>query len=110
MGLSREQFAEKLDISTKNWGRIESGKQATSLDTIYKASRLLNVSIDYLLSGSEKGMDSETSLQVFGEKSQIAGFLANCSREQLIYISEIIRSSLQMYNLSRGPIEQDESE
>lgn len=105
IGLTREQ----LDISTKNWSRVESGKQATSLDTIYKASLLLNISIDYLLSGSEKRMDSETSFQVLREKTKIARLLDNCSCEQLTYISQIIRSSLQMYNLSQLSIGQDES-
>jgi transcriptional regulator with XRE-family HTH domain len=52
-GLYREDFAEIIDISDKNLGRIESGRQATSVETLYKISSVLNISIDYLLMGSK---------------------------------------------------------
>lgn len=43
LGLSREAFSEEVGISAKNWGKIETGKQATSLNTLYKASLLLGL-------------------------------------------------------------------
>ncbi len=109
LGLSREAFSEEVGISAKNWGKIETGKQATSLNTLYKASLLLNVSMDYLLTGKEKEMDSETSAKVFESKSQIAHLLDHCSDDQLKYIVRIIQASLQMYNFSQPNISQDES-
>ena len=108
LGISREEFSEEIGISIKNWGKIETGKQATSLNTLYRASLLLNVSIDYLLTGKEKKMDSETSLKVFRCKSETASLLEHCSEDQLVYINQIIRAALRMSNFPQPTLGQNE--
>ncbi len=49
--LSRELFSELTDISPKFLYEIEMGLKGFSADTLYKISKTLRVSSEYLLSG-----------------------------------------------------------
>ena len=51
--LTQEAMAEKLDISIKHYGDIERGNTGISLELLLKISSELNVSLDYLVKGSE---------------------------------------------------------
>lgn len=51
LGYTREQFAEKLDISVTFAADIELGKKGMSLDTLIKICELLSVSADYIIWG-----------------------------------------------------------
>ncbi|MGN0162492.1 MAG: helix-turn-helix domain-containing protein [Candidatus Ornithomonoglobus sp.] len=51
--LTREQLAEKAEISTQFLADIESGNKGMSVATLYKLSKALCVSSDYLLFGNE---------------------------------------------------------
>lgn len=48
-GMTQEQLAEKIDISTNFMSLIENGKNM-SVETLAKISIIFGVSIDYLLS------------------------------------------------------------
>lgn len=48
-GMTQEQLAEKIDISTNFMSLIENGKNM-SVETLTKISIVLGVSVDYLLS------------------------------------------------------------
>lgn len=50
---TRDAFAEKIDISTKFLYEIEMGKKGFSVEILYKISKALCVSNDYLLTGNE---------------------------------------------------------
>ncbi|MDD6483912.1 MAG: helix-turn-helix transcriptional regulator [Clostridiales bacterium] len=52
-GLTREQLAEKADISTQFLADIEAGNKGMSAATLYKLSKALCISGDYLLFGNE---------------------------------------------------------
>lgn len=43
LGLTQEQLAEILDISPRQLQRIESGKKETSLKTLRKLIKVLNI-------------------------------------------------------------------
>lgn len=45
------ELAEMVDISLKYWYQIESGKVCFSSEILYKISRSLGVTTDFLLSG-----------------------------------------------------------
>ena len=47
--MTQEQLAEACSLSCAHIGHIERGTRIPSLDTILKISRMLNVSLDWLL-------------------------------------------------------------
>lgn len=51
MGLSRETFAEMLQISTRYLANIESGSKRMSASLIMRCCEILHISADYLLLG-----------------------------------------------------------
>ena len=53
IGLSREQFAEKIDITPKFCSDIELGIKGMSVSTLCKIAKTLHLSTDYILFGSE---------------------------------------------------------
>ena len=48
-GYTREKLAEKCSISVSYLAHIERGTKSLSLETAFKISQILNISIDYLL-------------------------------------------------------------
>ena len=50
-GFSREYLAENSEISTKFLYEIENGKKGLSANTLFKISKTLGCSCDYLLTG-----------------------------------------------------------
>lgn len=53
-GLTLEKLSEKLDISRNFLWEIEAGRKAPAINTLYKISVELNISIDYLFSLSNE--------------------------------------------------------
>lgn len=51
MNFTREEFAEKANISPQFLAEIENGKKGMSVDTLYKICRNLSISADYILFG-----------------------------------------------------------
>ena len=48
-GLTQDQLAEKLNISTSNLGKLERGLQGVSIDLLIEIGFFFNVSTDYIL-------------------------------------------------------------
>lgn len=48
-GLTQEQLAEKLNISTSNLGKLERGLQGMSIDLLIEIGIFFGVSTDYIL-------------------------------------------------------------
>lgn len=70
LGYTREQLAEKLDVSTKFCSDIEIGVKGISIQTLAKLTDLLNLSADYILFGECTQGDSMESemLSLFAQK------------------------------------------
>ena len=51
-GMTQEQLAEKLEISSKHMSCIERGLSGMSIEHLSNLSKVLNVSLDYLVNGS----------------------------------------------------------
>ena len=51
---TREQFSEMTDISPKFLYEIEAGRKGFSANVLYKISKALNVSCDYILNDSNQ--------------------------------------------------------
>ena len=62
--MTREQLAEYADISVQFLSTIESGQKSMTTHTLYKMSKALNVTTDYLVTGevSSGGSDHITRL------------------------------------------------
>lgn len=51
--LSQAEFAHKLNISASTEGMYEQGRRTPSLDILIMMAKQFNVSLDYLITGSE---------------------------------------------------------
>ncbi|EOS80025.1 hypothetical protein C817_02134 [Dorea sp. 5-2] len=74
---TREQLAEKADISSKFLYEIEVGNRGFSAITLYKLAEALNTNTDYILYGKKKNsMDNEV-MNVIGrfEKEQVKSLI-----------------------------------
>ena len=49
MDLTQEDMAELLNISVKHYGGVERGNAGLSLEKMVTVSRVLNISLDYLV-------------------------------------------------------------
>ncbi len=61
-GLTQEQLAERLNVSTVHLAKIETGKRGCSLDILIDFATFFNISLDYLVLG--KGPDSEVRVRL----------------------------------------------
>ena len=52
--MTQEELAEKVDISTVFVSQIENANRKASLETVYKISKALNITIDDLLSDEKQ--------------------------------------------------------
>ncbi len=81
IGYTREQFAEKLDISVRFAADIELGKRGMSIETLIKICELFSVSSDYIIWGKEKGNKG-------GDMDNLIACLGNTETK---YAKEIIK-------------------
>ncbi|MGN0136959.1 helix-turn-helix domain-containing protein [Anaerotignum sp.] len=86
LGLSQDQLAEAVNISTPHMSHIETGNTKLSLPVLVSIAQALNVSTDELLSDTPASRKND-ALQ------QIQSVLDSCSPKQTIIIAEIIKSA-----------------
>lgn len=53
LGLTQAQLARKLHITPSSEGNYEQGRRIPSVDTLILMSKIFDVSLDYLITGSE---------------------------------------------------------
>lgn len=58
LGYTREQFAEKLDISVSYLAELERGRTGISVKLLTKVCDVLGLSADYVLFGKERSEDA----------------------------------------------------
>jgi len=56
-GLSQDNLGEACSISTAHIGHIERGTRIPSLETLFKISNVLNISMDYIFFDSQTELD-----------------------------------------------------
>ena len=59
IGINQQQLAEKLHISPSTVGMYEQGRRTPNVEILVQMSRIFNVSLDYLITGSEFVPSSE---------------------------------------------------
>lgn len=53
LGFTQEQMAEKIDLTSSSYTKIENAFQTPSLRTLNKISLVLHISLDYIVFGEE---------------------------------------------------------
>lgn len=68
LGLSQQSAAEKLDLSTSFFSRVERGEKVASLETLVKIANYFEFSLDFLLQDS---LDKTASAILQAELAQV---------------------------------------
>lgn len=61
--LTQEELAERINVSTQMISNLETGKKAIRPDNLLKVCIALDVSADYLLTGSDRSTASDPLYQ-----------------------------------------------
>jgi len=80
--ISREKFAELLNLSPFFVGQIERGERKMSISTLINVSECLHISIDYLIFGEIYNNKENNNLIVLINK---------CSEKETLVIEDIIK-------------------
>lgn len=92
LGLTREQLAEKLDITPKFCSDIELGVKGMSVPTLCRIADTLSLSTDYILFGKNTKKDQSNGLEA------IAPMLENLTSAQLPYVEAVLKTVIQAIN------------
>ena len=71
-GLTREKFAEKLDVSVSYLAELERGRTGISVKLLMKVCAVLDLSADYILFGDERPSDTFFSQQAAPHRRKIS--------------------------------------
>lgn len=92
-GLSREELAEKLNLSSTYIGQIERGDRRMRFDTFIKFAHFFHVSIDYLLAFEKLHAAFNNKAQE-EELGQIVDLLKRCNSNELKAIKSVLLTLL----------------
>ena len=86
--LTQNQLSELLNVSNVYVSRIERGTTKVNLETLYRISTILDVSIGVLLTGIDQTASNYLD-------SEITSLLGQCSPKQKKLVSEIIKAVIK---------------
>lgn len=89
LGYTREELAEKADITPRFCYDLELGQKGMSVITLCKLKSALHINIDYLLFGEQKNLNDLDSIKTLIE---------TCPPDKLSYLLDIITSYLKAVN------------
>lgn len=90
LGLTRDQLAELLGISSYYLGQLERGERQMSLPVLVKISEKLHVSLDYLILGKDSNQSNNAT--------EIEALLKKCSKKELELVKKLIKTVLPYTN------------
>lgn len=85
MNLTQEQIAEQMDVSIQMVSNLERGNKAIKIDNLIKISRILGVSTDYILTGTQSAEDAN---QMTNKISKLANREATAINILIDYFTE----------------------
>lgn len=88
MGLTREQFAEQIEITPKFCSDIETGAKGMSVPTLCRISKVLRLSTDYILYGKAEHESPDSVMMV----------LENCSKRERTYAEQLLKTFVAAMN------------
>lgn len=84
-GYTQENFSELIGLTYSSYVKIENAFQNPSLETLMKISKQLDLSLDYIVFGTEERKPAEVTNQ-----EKLVSLLKNLDNEKLHYTSEIL--------------------
>lgn len=90
-GMTQEQFAEKIDISTNAVAKLENNLMTASLQTLINIANVLHMDFNYLLCG--ESVVERSSLDLY-----LDGMLHDLSPKEKSFIIHVI-NGLKLYNV-----------
>ncbi len=88
LGYTREQFAEKMDISNRFAADIELGNRGMSIETLIKICGILSVSADYILLGKNEDSDN----------SNLHRLISCVDENRLPYVEDMLKTFIKAMN------------
>ncbi len=88
MGLTREQFAEQIDVTPKFCSDIETVAKGMSIPTLCRISKVLRLSTDYILYGKTEQENPDSVMMV----------LENCSKRERTYAEQLLKTFVAAMN------------
>ena len=82
LGLTQQVVADSLEISTKHYSEVERGIKGLSYRNLVKIRNVLNINIDYILTGEIENVPS----------SPFVDLLNSCPIEKKDYLEEALRA------------------
>ena len=83
--LTREEFAERADISPGYYGQLEVGTSQMSIDTLIKVARVARLPLETILFGAD---------YIDGSPSPIISILNECDSHELRFAEELLKLCL----------------
>ena len=97
---TREELAEKLEVSAKFCADIEYGMKGMSMTTLYNLSEILNLSIDYILKGNNDLRIADTENRDIIES--VVATLNSCNKIQLGRVEQLLKIFVSTVNETAG--------
>lgn len=88
LGLTQQNIYDEIDISQNHYSQIENGRSGISIEKLIQISDILNISIDYILTGKTQG----------NKKSDFEEKYSELSNKQKQFINQQI-DSLKKFDL-----------
>ena len=89
LGMSREDLARRLDVTSKFIADLEYGDKGTSVKNLYRLKQILGLSVDYQMDGDRSDLTEEEPRRLLNEN--IMGSLSVCNVKQLQVMEKIAR-------------------
>ena len=92
-GLSQEELAERIDISTTHMSHIETANTKLSLPVLNDIAEALGISVAIL-------MGKDTNGSIVGIINEIESIINDCTPQQARVIADIVRTSKQSIDIN----------
>lgn len=104
MHLTREELAEKLEVSAKFCADIEYGMKGMSMTTLNRLSEILNLSTDYILKGNgDIRVEKAENHDII---ESVVATLNSCNRIQLGRVAQLLKIFVATVSETAGEYEE----
>ena len=83
--LTQEMLAELIEMSPGYISMVETGRKKASLDTLLSVSKVLNITLNELLTGNQIPLDTDYN-------SEIGELMSGCNQHERRMMFEIMRT------------------
>lgn len=97
-GLSQGEAAKRMGIARTTYSNYEAGNREPDFDTIKRIANFYDVSVDFLLGGSDKSYnDEDTTIRLIEEEANRLGLTINDPIFQ-----KLLHDAFDMLRIARG--------